>query len=393
MTAATGTDRFVVLDSWRGIAALAVALFHLPFAGVLAGSGLARHAFVFVDFFFVLSGFVIMHGYGHVVHGPGAAGAFLLRRLARLYPLHLVTLGVLLAVQFLLVGALASGLGGGGVAGPFTGLFPPGGLGLHAAFLTVFGLDGQLTWNVPAWSVAAEFWAYGVFAVLIVITAGRPQLRTAAFAMAAVTGAALVVTGPAGQIDVTHDLGLARCCYGFFIGALCRVQFDTLPPARPGVTARGSLAEIAVVGLMVLFVVAAGRTPVSLIAPFVFVMVVLVFARQQGVLSAFLRGAPFRALGRWSYGIYLWQFPMSYAVSLGLGLTAALGGPELRVDDPAMPGRRLVDLGPVWLNDLATIGFLAGLVLVAAVSFRLIEEPARLWIIRQWGGPPNARPA
>ena len=55
--------RFYALDSWRGIAAVMVALFHMPIAWSLYDVGIVRHAWLFVDFFFVLSGFVIAFTY------------------------------------------------------------------------------------------------------------------------------------------------------------------------------------------------------------------------------------------------------------------------------------------------------------------------------------------
>jgi peptidoglycan/LPS O-acetylase OafA/YrhL len=387
MTAA-GSQRFVALDSWRGLAALGVALFHLPFAGLIAGNDLARHGFLFVDFFFVLSGFVILHGHGDSVTGAQTARLFLVRRFARLYPLHVVTLGALLAIQIVLVGVLASGLAGRtgpDVTAPFSGLFAPEGLGWHLVLATPVGVGGPLGWNVMAWSVAAEMWAYGLFAVIVVLSVGRPTLRTAGFALAALAGAVALFAHPAGHIDLTHDLGFARCVYGFCLGALARMQFETLPPVKPGQTLGGTLLELAVLAGAVGFILVAGRTPVSLLAPFVFVVAVLVFARQQGALSVLLAGALPQALGRWSYSIYLWQFPLAYALSLALGFVAARAGLSWRSPDPGQPGATLIDFGAGWINELASLGFLAALVVLAALSYVWIEQPARRWLARLLG--------
>jgi peptidoglycan/LPS O-acetylase OafA/YrhL len=55
--------RFVALDSWRGFCALLVALYHVPVTAFVFLNPLVRGSFLFVDFFFVLSGFVISFTY------------------------------------------------------------------------------------------------------------------------------------------------------------------------------------------------------------------------------------------------------------------------------------------------------------------------------------------
>ena len=65
---------FRVLDSWRGIAALLVALFHLDIYSALYSLDFTRNAFLFVDFFFVLSGFVITHSYAAPSRDAGRGG-------------------------------------------------------------------------------------------------------------------------------------------------------------------------------------------------------------------------------------------------------------------------------------------------------------------------------
>lgn len=78
---------FVTLDGLRGVAAIAVVIFHrqnrLPFGGHLLD-----HAYLAVDFFFVLSGFVIAHAYDRpLIAGTLSPGRFTRLRIIRLYPL------------------------------------------------------------------------------------------------------------------------------------------------------------------------------------------------------------------------------------------------------------------------------------------------------------------
>lgn len=73
------------LNTVRGVAALMVAVYHAPL--VFGVSHTLPHAYLAVDLFFVLSGFVIAHAYhGRIVEGLGLA-RFTQLRLARLYPL------------------------------------------------------------------------------------------------------------------------------------------------------------------------------------------------------------------------------------------------------------------------------------------------------------------
>ncbi|RVA95930.1 acyltransferase, partial [Mesorhizobium sp. M7A.F.Ca.CA.004.02.1.1] len=91
----TGTvagERFLVLDSWRGICALLVALFHFPTGSTISQSAFIGSSYLFVDFFFVLSGFVIASSYGDRLNQPEQVARFALVRFGRIYPLHLLML-------------------------------------------------------------------------------------------------------------------------------------------------------------------------------------------------------------------------------------------------------------------------------------------------------------
>ena len=53
--------RFEALDSLRGVCAVLVVMFHMPVASHWRTWDFIQHAYLFVDYFFVLSGFVIAH--------------------------------------------------------------------------------------------------------------------------------------------------------------------------------------------------------------------------------------------------------------------------------------------------------------------------------------------
>lgn len=72
--------------------------FHFGDVGLISSQPLLRQGFVFVDFFFVLSGFVIAAAYGEALARGFPRATFMALRLARVYPLHIVVVaGFLLA--------------------------------------------------------------------------------------------------------------------------------------------------------------------------------------------------------------------------------------------------------------------------------------------------------
>ncbi|MFT5164350.1 MAG: peptidoglycan/LPS O-acetylase OafA/YrhL, partial [Alteromonadaceae bacterium] len=96
--------KFNSLESLRGIAAVIVALFH---SGFMSGSkyALIAQGDIFVDFFFVLSGFVMAFAYVEKIQSGLGIKKFTLLRFGRLYPLHLFML--LVWVPYVLAKAFA----------------------------------------------------------------------------------------------------------------------------------------------------------------------------------------------------------------------------------------------------------------------------------------------
>ena len=79
-------QRFLVLDSFRGIAAICVVIFHMHIIGSITELNFFRGSSLFVEFFFVLSGFVLAHTYGFK---DVSFKRFIISRTFRLYPLHI----------------------------------------------------------------------------------------------------------------------------------------------------------------------------------------------------------------------------------------------------------------------------------------------------------------
>ena len=297
--AAAQKHRYQALDALRGLCALCVCLFHFRATGPISGLAFVHGSWLFVDFFFVLSGFVIAANYRERLIVGGFLRRFVILRLGRVYPLHVFMLLVFVAME--LVG-LALDVNGLMQREPFAGSTSVPALFSNLALLQAFGLHPGLTWNGPSWSIAVEFWTYVLFA--LAARAAGQCLETLLVLAALVSIAILVVATPHG-INVSHNWSLFRCIYGFAVGALAWRWWSLrgLSP-QPG-AAGGTAMELAAVAAVVAFVSFADRFGINLLAPLVFGAALLVFAREAGAVSRLLLAGPLQWLGLLSYSIYM----------------------------------------------------------------------------------------
>ena len=356
--------RFLALDSLRGICALLVALYHLNGYGYAPPVAILRNADLFVDFFFVLSGFVIAHIYRYKIVDAASLGSFLLKRLGRIWPLNFATLLAFVAAVFL---ARCVGIALAEPARYDSGAILP-----NLLLIQSLGVLDHLTWNFPSWSVSAEFFAYILFGVFCLTIARRRA--AVALGLIALCLGILLVWSPKG-LAATYDFGLFRCIAGFFCGYLVRQLLDQAAGKPPA----ASLLELGAVLSVVLFVIHAGDKDLQFAGPFLFAMTVFVFAFEAGLLSAVLKSAPCLFLGRISYSIY-----MVHALVLTL-LKAAV--PHLHWLDALPDGAKKACLTPI---------FLAAVVAISAVTYRVIELPgmraAGIWASRISSHGPGKRP-
>lgn len=138
------SKRFVLLDSLRGYAAFAIMILHFPEINGTLNTYLA------VDFFLILSGFVLMHAY---FRNPGFSFiSFAQARFARLYPLHLITLIVSVLIYVVTSEYIDKST-----------------LALHGLMIHHVGLGPDKFWfNSPSWSISVEFWVNILVALALV---------------------------------------------------------------------------------------------------------------------------------------------------------------------------------------------------------------------------------
>lgn len=358
--------RFHALDSWRGVAALLVLFFHLSANGAFYAFPPVRHGGLSVPFFFVLSGFVITHAYGARLAGGGEGRRFVVRRIGRLYPLHVVTLGALLALELVKWALVRIGLPSG--QPPFAGANGIGSLIANLFLLQAIIPLPDYSWNGPSWSISVEFYTCLLFGAVAVTFRGRTIVR--AVLLVGVAGAALVALElyrP--DWHETQFKGLASCICGFFAGHVVYRIFQSLRGVRlPYATMFEAVAVVLIAGLY-WFAPLDGFSSIL-----VFALVVLVFAFDGGAVSRVLAGQPWALLGKISYSVYLLHFVL---LSVLGGVVRAAQG-VLHVPLYRDVGSvTLMDFGPPGTMDLLALAYAGSVIGLAVLSYRWIELPGQ----------------
>jgi peptidoglycan/LPS O-acetylase OafA/YrhL len=374
---AAGTSRFEVLDSLRGVCACMIVLLHFKTAGMISQARIVENGHLFVDFFFVLSGFVIAASYGDRLAQGFSIGKFLGLRFGRIYPLHIVILlGFVLFELIFATGAL-----GGADRQPFQQPNDVRSL-IASIFLvqTFVGPDATF-WNGPSWSIAVEMWTYLVFAVMFRWL--RWMIVPVALILAA--ACAFYLYGLTDRyLNVFHDGAFARCLYGFGLGVVAFNAHRALR-GRSFSAGPGTVLEVLVVAVTIAMIIAAGSSPLSLLMPWVFFAAILIFAQQRGLVSRLLLMRPFVFVGMLSYSIYMVHAFLQYRLVNVLALIGKLSHGRLALTADAA-GHNQVGGGPL-LGDVMSIVVLGLTILCAYASYHLVEKPGQRWSRRVILGP------
>lgn len=348
----SGKERLHELDSLRALAAIGVIAWHYtnhfhasPFPGLMAP--FYGHGLLLVDFFFVLSGFVLARTYWTEQRSPNFLSN-LRDRIARLYPLHFVMLCLVAIMQWVLVHRLESP--------PFIYIFnDKREFALNLMLLNRTGLEHGFSFNAPSWSISAEFVVNVVF--LAAISTRRKLFSVLMGAGFVVALAAIFRNGLISDATLFGiDNDIFRAMFGFCIGvALFRVNdvFDKVTIPRPGYDVLAVLSTACF-----LYYCASSRfsNSLDLVITLVCFPTLIVGAMRGTVVNKVLKLAPLVFLGSISYSIYLVHFPMQLAAHI----SGIASGHELPYNSRGF-----------------FIAFFAATIAVSWLTYRTIELPGK----------------
>jgi peptidoglycan/LPS O-acetylase OafA/YrhL len=333
------SHRFYTLDAMRGIAAIAVVVFHLTQQFKFKPE---PYAFLAVDFFFMLSGFVLANAYEKRLRDGMTASKFMKLRIVRLYPMF--ALGSLLGVVTLIsqnVYRTGHSLGW---------LESVTSISLNIVAIPSPASPYLFPINPPGWSLFLEFVVNGLFA-WVLFRISTKALFSLLIAMAAIFSAALFLHG---DMDVgvawpTLAYAIVRITFAFLIGVVFAKWGRRTSPLPSATSAIALLLLIIVLCLPI----NGNPNPVFNLAAVLMLLPFLLWLGIHAQLPNYLFGFG-AALGDLSYPLYAVHFPIMRMASFA---------------------GRISHISPL----LFSVIFLAVIIPASWLLARFVDAPIRNW--------------
>lgn len=371
------------LTPLRGIAALLTVVFHVNIGTQMLGFPFIDKLYLMVDFFFILSGFIMLHVYGKMF-SESVTGAnfkkFTIARFARIYPLHFFTL--MLTILIWSVGAYL------GV--PKVPVFQIENTGFsiftNLFLLQSMNLHNWFSWDHASWSISTEWWMYMLFPFLVVPFNKLRSMGQATVALLCFAGYLAItfwivplVTNPPEipfvhldpaklTINVAYQYGFLRCMFGFVLGMMLHKGYEQ--NWGKSFLANGYALTIAVVGLFICFHFAVPDVFSVSFLPFI----LLSAAYGSASVNKFLSTRALQKIGDWSFSIYLIHQPLLYSIGIAMAYFNP-ADPNAPAGPPPSP--------PFFAAWGICFSVIAVTLLLASLTYRYIETPARLRINRK----------
>jgi peptidoglycan/LPS O-acetylase OafA/YrhL len=324
-----------------------------------------------VDFFFVLSGFVICSAYRNRLTNKTQFFNFAIKRIGRIWPLHIL---VLLLFFFLEISKLVAQLYFNiqSQTSAFDGRFSVESFISNIFLLHSLGLHEYLTWNGPSWSISVELFAYLTFG-LVALQFKLPNWITFSLAIGSIF---VIYFSNKPNLDVTYDLGLFRCFAGFFLGVLI-VNFRNNAQISDTLTKYLPSLEVMLVGLVFCFVTYLGDSKFSLLSPIVFSLFIYVFSYEKGSISRLLNTKVFKVLGTLSFTMYMIHGFLLTVIWRIVFLLEPILNVELIKRGKELGYNKIIDVGNRYFGDALLIAYLLSVLVVSHIVYKFFELPAR----------------
>jgi len=316
MTTAARPDEIRALAGARAIPPLILVLYHFceghHYRNFKPFDLLVGHGYLWVEFFFALSGFILTYVYGARVAAFWRGHTykdFLIARLSRLYPLHLAMLLFILVLMLVLNGIADATHTVSIYQEKYHPIVTWPSFIANLFLVQAWNILPSLTWNGASWFVSVLFLLCLLFPIYLML-ARASWLSAFGLIAAGMAGLAfLSFTGKHG-LDITFHNGIFRGMSAFAVGVgMCVLYGKTKPFADQLPEGAITAFQLLVLAWWVYgtFYNGWSHSPRDFysVAPMLWLVYALSFDR--GIVARFFQTKTLLTLGEWSYAIYMGQ--------------------------------------------------------------------------------------
>lgn len=353
---------FAALTTLRGVGAFCVVQLHtwMWVYPRWSDAWLYQGFVLWPDYFFALSGFILMHVYGkNLFSANSGLYKFFIHRVARIYPLHVFVLLILVILEGIMWAISDPSLR----QHLFHGANSPKYIITNLLLIQAWGVQHMNSWNVSAWSISAEFACYLLFPLFIryqLITRKAPAILLGLLSVAGL----IWIQFRQHDFDVTYDFGVLRAFCSFTLGCLLyhyRTSLMQLLAFIPPLL----LQSVVIAGIVAALIVNA----LPLIYIPLWILLIFSLTYEHTPVAKALSWGPLVELGEMSYSIYMVHIIVPFQMSI----TKVLA-PDL------------LDAFISWPPVLILLVVMGWIYIVSLFTYHYIEKPGRSYIRKRFSG-------
>lgn len=374
------------LTPMRGIAALLTVIYHVDLMIGNGGDMLVKQSqsmvlsrmYLMVDFFFILSGFIMFYVYGKMFASnvnKASFKKFTVARFARVYPLHFFTFCYCIVLFFI----------SGRIGIPKIPVLQIENTSFsmltNTLLLHSMNFHNWFSWNHASWSISVEWWAYMLFPFLVAPISNMHSSKKIIIAMLCFIGYLAItfliipiVTVPKEipfvkanpsqlTINVAYQYGYIRCLCGFILGMMVYQAYSAKWLSK--FLANGYI--LLVLTLLSFISMHFNLPDFVTIIPFPFIL--LSGAYGSVGIDNFFANKFLQRLGDWSFSIYLVHQPLLFTIGSVMSYLNSLDANKPVTGPPPKP-----EMLTGWL---ICIAFIVLTLLISFITYKYIEVPAR----------------
>ena len=294
-------QRIKILDGLRGVFCIMIVYEHysgLYIPGIIYNFPLIRHSYIVVDFFFVLSGFILSIKYSSKIYNWFSLKTYLIKRIFRLYPLLFFTSSLFLIFELL--------------TNHFFLSFKNSPDDFNVLLLRYLNdlllinsssLLGRYAMNIPSWSISAEFFCYFLFGLILLSFSKLMKFKLKFIAFTVILLAVSLIY--LDSFFSTYQFGYLRGAISFLCGVLIAPYYRSKALNFPAYFQLIIVLIFIICSILLGIEISNISVIIGLFLPIFFSFSILVLLNSNGFVSIFLNNKNILKIGEISFSIYL----------------------------------------------------------------------------------------